>query len=243
MMIDAHTHVGGPDRYDYARQSPSELVETMDSLGVEKAMVLPFNLVKPGSCYSNANNDTAREVQDHPDRLLGCALIDPNSREAAVRELERAITELGLRGVKLLAVDQRFSLSSPVVSELVIKAAALHVPIVVDMGRTLSLPSAVGNLAMQVPEATIIVEHVSGPTFLEAFERHDNLYLGTTGMFGIPKLGEAYRRLGAARLLTGSDAPYIPMRLELRKYDRVPGLRDGDKAKILGENMRGLLGL
>jgi predicted TIM-barrel fold metal-dependent hydrolase len=33
------------------------------------------------------------------------------------------------------------------------------------------------------------------------------------------------------------------MKLELRKFDRVPGLREEDIAKILGENMRRLLGL
>jgi predicted TIM-barrel fold metal-dependent hydrolase len=204
-MIDAHTHVGGPDRYDYARQAPAELVEMMDNLGVAKAVVLPFNITDPGICYALANSDTARAVQEYPDRFLGYALIDPNCGDAAVRELERAVTELDLGGVKLLAADRRFSLSSPLVKELVVKAAALGVPVVVDMGRTLSLPRTVGHLATQVPEATIIVEHVAGPTFLEPFERQGNLYLGTTGMFGIPKLRDAYQRLGADRLIAGSD--------------------------------------
>src|SRR3984957_21009713 len=47
------------------------------------------------------NDFVAGCVNAHPDVFLGFASVDPLQGDAAVAELERAVRELGLRGLKL----------------------------------------------------------------------------------------------------------------------------------------------
>ena len=69
------------------------------------------------------------------------------------------------------------------------------------------------------------------------------MYLGTTGMFKINKLHEALQALGADKLIAGSDSPYIPQELEVRKFDHIPGITPEEKVKILGQNIMRILRL
>ncbi len=45
------------------------------------------------------NDELATAVRKYPDRLVGLASVAPQSPEEAADELERAVTELGLKGV------------------------------------------------------------------------------------------------------------------------------------------------
>ena len=85
--------------------------------------------------------------------------------------------------------------------------------------------------------------HMAGSKYLETAERFENVYLGTTGMFDTSRLREAIQRLGASKLIAGSDSPYIPQELEVKKFDQIPGLSQSEKALILGGNMRKILGI
>ena len=65
-----------------SRSSSSEL----DEAGVE------WGLIEAGS-----NDKTAEIVSQFPDRFVGQAIVNPHDGMRAVRELERAVKELGLR--------------------------------------------------------------------------------------------------------------------------------------------------
>jgi len=243
LIIDAHNHLGGPDKGDGARQSPEEIITSMDRLGIDKAVVFPFNEADPGISFSKANDFIAAAVKRYPDRLIGFARLDPHYGDKALEELRRAINELGLRGLKLHPSSQGFSLDEPIILRIIEETAALSIPVVFDSGKALSPPARIGALAERVPEATIIMAHMQGPMYLEVAGEHENVYLGTTGTFDLARLQEALRKLGAAKLIAGSDSPYIAQERELRKFDRMPGLTGEDKALILGENMRRILRL
>ena len=63
---------------------------------------------------------------------MGYASVNPNYRgpKAAVRELERAVTELGLQGVKLYPMYQDWSPADPVLAFPVFaKAEELGIPV------------------------------------------------------------------------------------------------------------------
>ncbi|MCS4541475.1 MAG: amidohydrolase family protein [Euryarchaeota archaeon] len=241
MIIDAHNHVGGPDKGDYAKQSAEEIVTVMDRLGIDKAVIFPFNELEPGISFSLANDRTAQSVQKYPDRLIGFARLDPNYKERAVEELERSIKKLGLKGLKLHPTSQNFSLDDPYVLKIIEKTAELKIPVVFDSGKTLSLPEYIGKLAEQVPDSTIIMAHMRGPNYLEVAKKFDNIFLGTTGMFAIDKLQKALNTLGAEKLIVGSDSPYIKMEQELKKIDLIPNIKEEEKGLISGENMRKIL--
>ena len=77
------------------------------------------------------NDATAQVVADHPDRFLGLCTVPLQDPEAAVRELDRAVDEVGLVGVTLgTNVDGR-SLADPAVRPLRAAAAERGCPVLV----------------------------------------------------------------------------------------------------------------
>jgi predicted TIM-barrel fold metal-dependent hydrolase len=62
-------------------------------------------------------------------------------------------------------------------------------------------------------------------------------------MFDLSKLQKALGRLGAEKLIAGSDSSYIDQGREIRRFDLIPRISEREKALVLGENMRKILGL
>ncbi len=240
MIVDAHNHMGGPDKGDGYKQSPDEIVVRMDVAGVDLAVVFPFNEIEPGISFSRANDYIAAGAKKYPDRVIGFCRLDPHFGEKAVWELRRSINELGLRGVKLHPTAQDFNISDPWVVEIAKEAVKLDVPIVFDTGKKQSQPWMVGELAKKVPEAVIIMAHMRGDNYLDVARDKENVYQGTTKAFDQAKLREALKVLGAKKLIAGSDSPYGDMRAELEKFGFAS---ESEKRLILGDNMRGILGL
>ena len=242
MVIDAHVHLGGPDRGDGAKQSVEELLERMDRAGVERAVVFPFNEAEPGISFASANNFIAK-AQRESERIIGFARLDPHYREAAILEAKRALRELGLRGIKLHPAAQKFYPDHPFVVRILQTAARFSAPVVFDNGKPESRNSELGKLADLVPEATIILAHMRGEGFIEACEGRDNLYLGTVKAKPEHVL-QAVDALGAEKIIAGSDSPYASMRYEMvEKFEGLESLSDEEKALIRGGNIARLLKL
>ena len=77
----------------------------MDRLGIQKQILM---LTAPGvqildaatgtALAQSANDQMAEAIRNHPDRFAGLTVIAPQDPQAAVRELQRGMTELGLKG-------------------------------------------------------------------------------------------------------------------------------------------------
>lgn len=235
--------MGGPDRGDGAQQSPEDIIAKMNKAGIDKTIIFPFNEIDPGVSFSKANDYIASATRKYPRKLIGFARLDPNFREKALLELERAVSKLGLRGVKLHPSSQNFSLDNPYVLQIIKRTSELGIPVIFDSGKPLSPPEKIGALAEKVPSAKIIMAHMQGPKYLETTEKFSNVYLGTTGMFSPSELKGALQRLGAEKLIAGSDSPYIEPEREIRKFDLISGIKEREKALILGENIQKVLEL
>ena len=82
-------------------------IAEMDAGGIDLAVV---SLVAPGTDHfapstgtrlaRAANDELAAAIDRHPDRLAGYAALAPKDPDAAVRELERAVKDLGFKGWK-----------------------------------------------------------------------------------------------------------------------------------------------
>jgi predicted TIM-barrel fold metal-dependent hydrolase len=77
------------------------------------------------------NEDLARVQQKHPSRFVGLAQAPLLEGKGAVREIERAIRELGLKGVTITSQIRGVSLDSAKLYDLYEKACELDVPIFV----------------------------------------------------------------------------------------------------------------
>lgn len=108
----------------------------MDEQGVD---VQVLSLTTPGlhNLDSHAAEDMAQRVNDliaqtcarHPDRFQGFAALPTPNPDAAPRELERAVRELGLKGALVCGRTRERHLDHPALRPMLAKAAELRVPI------------------------------------------------------------------------------------------------------------------
>jgi aminocarboxymuconate-semialdehyde decarboxylase len=92
-----------------ARWTPEERLADMDSLGVDVHVVSPYvgfyNYHLPTAvtvATARATNDEIRDmVQTWPKRFAGLGTLPMQDVKAAVTELERCMTQLGLKGVEI----------------------------------------------------------------------------------------------------------------------------------------------
>lgn len=75
------------------------------------------------------NEFIAKSVQDHPDRFDGLATLPMNNPEAAAKELERSVNQLGLKGALILGTVNGEFLDAPRFRPIFEKAAELDVPL------------------------------------------------------------------------------------------------------------------
>lgn len=242
MIIDSHIHMGGPDKGDEAAQSADEIIARMDGARVDKAIVFPFNEIDPGTSFSKANDQTINEIKKYPDRLIGFARLDPNFRDEAIKEAERAI-ETGLSGIKLHPKGQNFSLSTPWALRIVEISAAYGVPVAFDNGKNISPNIEIAKLAEKVEGSIIILAHMRGGGLIEAAQENENVYLGTVKA-PATMVEKAAAALGPERIIAGSDSPYASMKYEMiDKFEKIDTLSKNDKALIRGENIAKILGI
>lgn len=209
------------------------------------------------------NDFVADCVARHPDAFIGFASVDPWKGKAAVNEFRRAITDLGLRGLKLHPSCQGFAPNDHRFYPLYETAAELGAPIIFHTGTTglgagvpggggiklgYSRPILLDDVAADFPTLTIVGAHPSWPwqdEMLAVAQHKTNVYLDLSGWS--PKRWSpdlARNVLGPLqdRCLYGSDYPFITFAKWLEAfhtYDPSPDLEE----KILVGNARRLLQL
>lgn len=115
----------------------AERLRRMDEHGIDVQVVSwtsPIQLV-PGDqavelCRS-ANDRLAKAVAAHPDRLQGFAALPWQRPDAAVEELDRAVADLGLRGVLIVGRPGTGFLDDEAYQPVLDRIAALGVPLYV----------------------------------------------------------------------------------------------------------------
>jgi aminocarboxymuconate-semialdehyde decarboxylase len=83
------------------------------------------------------NDEFARTVADHPDRFLGLATVPLQDPATAVRELTRAVRELGLHGVEIGTHIGPRNLDDPALAPFFAAVQELDVPLFIHSTRPL----------------------------------------------------------------------------------------------------------
>ncbi len=238
MRIDAHVHLGGPDRGDGKTLTAAELVAEMDACGVDKTVVFPFN--QPQDAFTPANSYIAGAVEEYPDRIIGFARLNPYDQEKALAELDR-IYELGLKGVKLHPSGQDFTFDHPTLHQIAEKALEYYLPLIFDTGKPQSQPEHLEKFAKQHPDNIIIMAHMRGD-FIPAVLACPNMYVQTTSMPRVEVILKAVEEIGQERIMMGSDYPYLSMQAEVEKIQQL-GIPGEAREQLLGETAKKLLGV
>ena len=167
-------------------------VQELDAASVSRAALIASI---PGDEAS-----VAAAVARHPSRFVGFFMVDAAAADA-VERTQRAVTELGLRGVCLFPAMHHVPLGDPRTMRVVEAAAATPGTVVfvhcgvlsVGVRRKLGLPSrfdlslgdplGVSRLALAFPDTPFIIPHFGAGLFREALMAADtcpNLYLDTS---------------------------------------------------------------
>lgn len=245
MIIDSHTHTGLRAQGEAV---PVEgLIETMQTLGIDKAVVFTTQ-----GFYSDtrAGNDRlAATAARYPGILYPWATVDPHEGEAAAAELRRAVTELGMGGLKLHPWIQGYSTTNPKMDMVMDELVRLGIPLIFHDGSPpWTTPLQIANLARRYPTVPVILGHGGlrelWPDALLAARQLDNLWLGTSGVpfHGLQQMVDS---LGPERILFGTDGGAGHPSTMAYRLGVVEALRISDAAReaILGGNLARLLGL
>ncbi len=239
-LIDGHNHVGGPDLIDRKAQSAAEIVRRLDLAGVDKAVIFPFNNPHPTEGFKSANNYIAKAVADFPSRLIGFGRVDPTNPAGAVQEVERIGADLNLAGIKLHPRAQEFMPDHPGLLAVLKKMSELDLVVVFDSGSAFAPWPEMAELANKFPDIPMIMAHMRQGDYIDAAKSAPNIYLGTTKVQ--PKLiVDAVKEIGADRIISGSDSPYVSIEAEINKIRSLDGLSESDKSNMLGLNMARIL--
>jgi uncharacterized protein len=179
--------------------SPAQIETVLKKRARKAVMTLPRFVeqmdgaeIEWGAVFAGDSDKTAAVVAQFPERFIGTANINPLEGMKAVRELERAVKELGIKcfyaspfryGIR--ANDRRFY-------PLYAKAVELNIPVFIyttmtyrtDLPMDIGRPLYVDDVAMDFPEMRIVAGLGGWPWVPELIglaRRHQNLYISTAG--------------------------------------------------------------
>jgi aminocarboxymuconate-semialdehyde decarboxylase len=160
-------HGLGPDEGELDnpknRWDPERRVEEMDRLGVDVQLVSPTDCfyqyrlapATTAAIAADCNDEVAEMVRDRPGRFRGLGTLPLQDIELTIREMERSIGELGLRGFMIDDHVNGLTYDDPTFEPFWATAARLNAFIFVHQGRPTSvtyrirdyfLPNSIGNL-------------------------------------------------------------------------------------------------
>jgi predicted TIM-barrel fold metal-dependent hydrolase len=235
-MIDVHTHVPThrdrvpedelvvnsawrPDRAVTATTTWADYEEAFTDIELSIA----FTIARDRTQVDSGLNDAVAEfVAAAPARRIGFLSIHPEV-DGAEDELERARTDLGLRGIKLGPNYQVFDPLSPAALR-VYKLAERHgLPILFHQGASpvrdaplrFAHPLVMDEVAIRFPELRVVMAHLGHPWQRETIvtiRKHPHLYADLSALFYRPWSFYEGMRLATEwgvldKLLFGSDFP------------------------------------
>jgi len=239
------------DHFTPSLTKPGFLAQ-IKAAGVSKAVVVGRHTPD-----QHLPNDQIHDIVLGEDRLIGIGSVDPivQGAQAAVREAERAIRDLGLAGID---VEPGFGKPPRHADDrayfpIYETCLALGVPVFIMSGPTTPDPSyndpaAIGRLAAQFPQLPIVCYHGFYPNVQQiigvAF-RHENVLL-VPDMYqflpGAQTYIEAANGFMGDQLLFGSSYPFRPIDQSIEDLQRL-GLKPGVLDKVLAGNARRLFRL
>jgi len=228
-------------------------LNALDSGGVSRALVSAWS---SPSGPTITNDEVARMVEAAPERLLGVAAVDLREPMAAVRELRRAVEELGFKALRLLPWlwqlppdDRRFY---PLYAECV----ALDIPFCTQVGHAGPLMASepgrpipyLDHVAAEFPELKIVGGHIGYPWTEEMIamaRKYENVFIDTSA-YKPSRYPESLVRYmakdGRRKVLFGSNYPMILPGACLAQLDEL-GLDDEARRLFLHDNAARVFGI
>ncbi len=222
------------------------------AIGASRSVVVAFDAPHAGLIVPD--EFVADYVNRDPSRLVGFCSIDAQ-RPDALKRLDRAVEQLGLRGVKLAPTYQGFDPLSPAALALYEAISERNLPIMWHQGTTFvrkailafALPRQIDEVALRFPRLRIVIAHLGHPWISECLavvRKHPHVYADISALTPRPiQLRSALIEAGEYRcsdkLLFGTDWPFGTIRAhrdQLRTWED-----DQREPAVLRETCRSIL--
>ncbi|MGI6055574.1 MAG: amidohydrolase family protein [Bilifractor sp.] len=274
MVIDIHTFPGffeeiseDPERVDFRRKQyflykqhvwPLKLfMKQMDAAGIDKSVISAEDITSRAGDTIVSNEEIRKLVNIYPDRLIGFASVDP-ARSDALAVLEKAFTELNLKGLKLSPAMQHFMPNDEKMNAIYQLCIKYNKPILFEAGMTwvknspasYSHPMLFEDIAIRYPELRFCLGHFGWPWTRETVMlilKYSNVYADTALLyFDSPKqffhttfdvqLGEYWiDRMLYDKIMFGSTYPRIEQKRMVEAADSLT-LRPLQRRMVMGIN-------
>ncbi len=212
----------------------------------------------------DSNDWVASITRQYPETFIGFGSVDPWMGKLAIKEVERASKELGMKGIKFIPMTQEFYPNERRFYPIYEKIAELGMVAMFHTGTTgvgAGLPGGGGvhlkytkpipyidDVAADLPELTIIMAHQAFPWVeeqLAVLVHKPNVYMDISGWspkYFNPLLIQYANTLIKHKVLFGSDYPALTPERWIRDFEEAP-FWDEARPLILLENAKRVLGM
>lgn len=231
---------------------PDDMVALMDAGGVDHVMLSAWS--RPEGSIST-NDDVAEFVAAHPTRFSGVAAVNLANPVEAVKELRRAVTELGFSALRVVPWLWELPPNNKLYYPLYVECIELGIPFCTQVGHTGPLkPSEVGRpvpyldeVLLTFPDLVVVGGHIGYPWTDETIGlawKHENFYIDTSAhlpRYYPPQLLHFLETNGRSKVLFGTNWPQLDFgkcvkqcrELDLSQ-DALDALLGGNAAKVFG---------
>ena len=245
-VMDCHGHIGVHPDFPAYQADADAMVAVMDQLNIERLAV-----TSTLACYNDCprgNAEIEAVLRRHPERFFGYVTVNPNPPGQAVAELERWAAFHRPPLIKLHPGLHKYPVHGEHYKPIWDYANQHEAVVLVhtwdsdpNCGPLLFPP-----IARAHPKARILLGH-SGVTWrgimqaMEAAEAAPNLFLDlASSQHHRLILEKCARRVGAERILFGSDMPFLEASMTLA-HVLTAKISDAEKEKILRTNFLSLV--
>ena len=227
--IDAHIHILPDDVHEANPDSEDAWVHAadlhkycgmMDTLGIEKAIIMPFNdpwLMSMEFTIDAVHKNLYEMKQRYPDKFYAFADIDTRNAPAeSVDAIRKAIVEYGLDGIKIHPNNTGVDLDSENNQPIFAFAQEHRIPVAIhsypNSESDRSAAYRIINVLKQYPELIAIVSHMGAYQWEQILSTR--VYVDISAILpdyirtcGIEKTNEILRMFGVERLIFATDYP------------------------------------
>lgn len=214
---------GFDDILEYCR-SPRALLKYLDSVGVERAVLINYVAPEVMGLTAEVNDWVVNYCKEDPRRLISCGSVHPRHTKNVQADMDH-IARIGIRMIKIHPPHQLLFANDYVNGvkelEVIYRAAETHgIPVMVHTGTSIfpgarnryGDPLFLDDVAVDFPKLKILMAHGGRPIWMQTafflLRRHKNVHLDISGI--PPKLLLQYfPRLEeiAYKTLFGTDWP------------------------------------
>ena len=227
--IDAHIHILPDDVHEANPDSEDAWVHAadlhkycgiMDRLGIEKAIIMPFNdpwLMSMEFTIDAVHKNLYDMKQRYPGKFYTFADIDTRNAPAeSVDAIRKAIVEYGLDGIKIHPNNTGVDLDSEYNQPIFAFAQEHRIPVAIhswpNSENDRSAACRIVKVMEQYPDMTVIVSHMGAyqwehlvPT--RAYVDISAILPDYVSTYGITKTNGILRKFGTDRLIFATDYP------------------------------------